>query len=110
MSAEIAVSGFEIHPEAPDGSSDDQLIELWLHERSPHTQRAYQADVRRFRSWAGKPLRTVTLSDLQGFANISSNDTLRPIMNDYEPAETEVGTLCCMRASTSVSLLHVRCS
>ena len=47
---------------------DDQLIKLWLHERSPHTQRAYRADVERFRSRAGKPLHAVTLADLQDFA------------------------------------------
>ena len=48
--------------------SDDHLVGLWLHERSPHTQRAYRADVERFRSGAGKPLRSVTLADLQEFA------------------------------------------
>lgn len=47
---------------------DDHLIELWLHERSPHTQRAYRADVERFRSRAGKALQAVTLADLQEFA------------------------------------------
>lgn len=49
--------------------ADDRLIELWLHERSPHTQRAYRADVERFRSRAGKALDAVTLADLQEFAN-----------------------------------------
>ena len=50
-------------------SGDDQLIELWLHERSPHTQRAYRADVGRFRLGVGKPLKATTLEDLQKFAN-----------------------------------------
>jgi site-specific recombinase XerD len=49
-------------------SADDQLIELWLHQRSPHTQRAYRADVARFRTSSGKPLAAVTLIDLQAFA------------------------------------------
>jgi len=49
-------------------SSDDQLLEIWLHGRSRHTQRAYRADVERFRA-AGKPLQQVTLSDLQQFAD-----------------------------------------
>lgn len=53
-------------------SGDDHLIELWLHERSPHTQRAYRADVERFRSRAGKPFHSVTLIDLQEFANFMS--------------------------------------
>ena len=70
MSTEIAISRrLEIQPDAPGASSDDQLIELWLHERSTHTQRAYSADIERFRSRAGKPLCAITLSDLQGFAN-----------------------------------------
>jgi integrase/recombinase XerD len=48
--------------------TDDQLVGLWLHERSPHTQRAYRGDIERFRSGAGKPLHSVTLADLQEFA------------------------------------------
>jgi len=50
-------------------SSDDQLVEVWLHGRSFHTQRAYRADIERFRSGAGKPLPLVTLADLQQFAD-----------------------------------------
>lgn len=54
-------------------SSDDQLLEVWLHGRSPHTQRAYRADVERFRSKARKPLALATLSDLQDFAGSLEN-------------------------------------
>jgi integrase/recombinase XerD len=69
MSTEIEVfRPVDITPDAPEASSDDHLLELWLHERSRHTQRAYRADVGRFRAWAGKPLRAVTLTDLQAFA------------------------------------------
>lgn len=56
-------------PWYPQAGSDAQLIELWLHGRSPHTQRAYAADIARFRSGAGKPLAGVTLADLQNFAD-----------------------------------------
>src|SRR3954470_1884159 len=67
MSSEIAVSRpREIDP--PQASSDDHLVALWLHGRSRHTQRAYLADVNRFRSRAGKTFVSVTLSDLQDFA------------------------------------------
>lgn len=48
-------------------AGDRQLIELWLHGRSPHTQRAYAADVSRLLSRAGKPLKSITLADLQSF-------------------------------------------
>jgi len=59
-----------LEPVQPYGrtSTDDQVIELWLHGRSPHTQRAYRADLYRFRARAGKPLASVTLADLQDFA------------------------------------------
>ncbi|HYP05018.1 MAG TPA: tyrosine-type recombinase/integrase [Bryobacteraceae bacterium] len=69
MSTDIVVSGpVDIHLTAPEASSDDQILELWLYGRSRHTQRAYRADVERFRSRAGKPLCAVTLADLQNFA------------------------------------------
>src|SRR3954447_24445511 len=69
MHSEIAVSGdLEIRSDSTEASSDDQLIALWLHGRSRHTQRAYLADADRFRSRAGKGLASITLSDLQDFA------------------------------------------
>ncbi len=54
---------------ALETGGDGQLIGIWLHGRSPHTQRAYAADVARLRSATGKPLVAITLPDLQGFAD-----------------------------------------
>lgn len=54
---------------APQLNADGQLIDLWLHGRSPHTQRAYRADVARFLTRVGTPLAQVTLGDLQTFAD-----------------------------------------
>lgn len=48
---------------------DEQVIAIWLHGRSVHTQRAYRADIERFLARAGKPLPAVTLADLQQFAD-----------------------------------------
>jgi hypothetical protein len=45
--------------------SDAQLIGLWLHGRSVSTQSAYTGDVQSFLAHVGKPLRAVTLGDLQ---------------------------------------------
>jgi integrase/recombinase XerD len=56
-------------PDTPQATSDPDLLEIWLHGRSLHTQRAYRADVERFQARAGKPFRQITLSDLQQFAN-----------------------------------------
>ena len=65
----------EIVAPARDGS-DDRLLEVWLHGRSPHTQRAYRSDLNHFLSWVRKPVEQVTLDDLQQFAN--SLDGLAP--------------------------------
>jgi integrase/recombinase XerD len=48
---------------------DQELIVVWLHGRSPHTQRAYRADIERFLGSMGKPLLDATLLDLQHFAD-----------------------------------------
>jgi integrase/recombinase XerD len=48
--------------------SDQHLIDLWLHGRSRHTQRAYRADAERFFESVGKPLHRITLGDLQAFS------------------------------------------
>jgi integrase/recombinase XerD len=53
----------------PHSGTDSQLIGIWLHGRSPHTQRAYAADVARLCSRTGKPLAAITLPDLQDFAD-----------------------------------------
>lgn len=47
--------------------SDDHLIELWLHPRSPRTRKAYVADVDLFRTHVGVSLCDLTLSDLYSF-------------------------------------------
>jgi integrase/recombinase XerD len=44
------------------------VLALWLFGRSPHTQRAYRREAARFLAHAGKPLRAVTLGDVQAFA------------------------------------------
>jgi integrase/recombinase XerD len=54
------------------------LIATWLHGRSPHTQRAYAADVARFIAFVGKPLDRVTLADLQAWADALAAATLAP--------------------------------
>jgi integrase/recombinase XerD len=53
----------------PKPDSESQFLEIWLHGRSPHTRRAYRADITRFLSGAGKPLARVTLADVQAFAD-----------------------------------------
>jgi site-specific recombinase XerD len=52
-----------------NAGSDEQLLDIWLHGRSPHTQRAYRSDVGHFRSWVQKPFAGVTLQDLQRYVD-----------------------------------------
>ena len=59
-------------------NSDDQLLELWLHGRPEHTQRAYRAEADRFFGYVEKPLRSVKLSDIQSFADHLAEAGLKP--------------------------------
>lgn len=57
---------------------DRQLIEMWLHGRSVHTQKAYRRDVEKLLSFTGKGIQDTTLFDLQAFANsLQGKDTTR---------------------------------
>ncbi len=72
--AVIAVADTGAEPEIaalpfPPYTTDDDLIELWLHGKSDHTMDAYRADVARFRLFSGKSLRATYLSDLQRYAH-----------------------------------------
>lgn len=64
----------EVRSLVNQASTDAEVVALWLHGRSPHTQRGYAAAVERFVLFVGKPLHAVTVADLQRFA-----DTLRDL-------------------------------
>lgn len=53
-------------PVQADG--DEQLVALWLGGRPARTRRVYLAAAREFLDRAGKPLRAVTLGDVQDYA------------------------------------------
>ena len=63
-------------PIADADATDEQLIALWLHGRSAHTARAYRRDVGRLLGFVDKPLRAVTLGDLQRLLDRSVCGTL----------------------------------
>ena len=58
--------------------SDAQLLTLWLHGRSNHTQRAYQADAAEFMSFVDRGLHAVALGDVQGYADKLASEGLAP--------------------------------
>lgn len=58
----------------PQAETDERVVAMWLHDRSPQTLRAYQSDVARLRAFLAKPLASATVADLQAFS-----DTLAPM-------------------------------
>jgi len=63
----------EMLPVSTSSDSDDLLVQLWLHGRPCNTQRAYGADIARFRAKTNKPLAAAKLIDLQEFAGTLSS-------------------------------------
>jgi integrase/recombinase XerD len=56
--------------------NDDQLIDLWLFNKSPKTQEVYSLDVREFLEYVKKPMRQVILQDLQNYYTYLENRTI----------------------------------
>lgn len=53
----------------PRATDDEQVVQLWLHGRSRHTQRAYRRDYDLLRQFSGRSLAAIRLADLQAFAD-----------------------------------------
>src|SRR6266581_8565542 len=53
----------------PSGTTDDQLIAMWLHDKATQTQEEYTRDIQRFREYVSVPLQHLTLPDLQAYAD-----------------------------------------
>ena len=58
--------------------NDLQLIELWLHGRSKHTQRAYRKNANDFIFNVQKPLNQILLFEIQQYANQLDVSDLKP--------------------------------
>lgn len=53
----------------PADTNDARLIAMWTHDKSANTQNQYGRIVARFSDQVRKPLQTVSLADLQGWAD-----------------------------------------
>jgi integrase/recombinase XerD len=74
----LTPSFFAVQP-STDGSTDSRLIDLWLSLKiSSHTRRAYAAEAMRFLEFGHKSLARVTLADLQSYAEVLGQGTLKP--------------------------------
>lgn len=66
----VAVAATCLPPETRrQAATDEQLVRLWVHGRSPATVRAYRADAEHFLAYVSKSLSEVTLMDLQAYAD-----------------------------------------
>src|SRR5215470_11471330 len=74
MESQALISSVETQFVA-QADTDAQVVELWLHGRSRHTQRAYRASVERFFAYIPKTLRQVSLGDVQAWSD-SLSDSL----------------------------------
>ena len=52
------------------------LLDLWLHGKSPHTQRYYRREALKFLAIADKPIELITLADVQGYATALHQSSL----------------------------------
>jgi hypothetical protein len=64
-------------PAPRQATTDARLIDLWLHGRASHTQRAYGADSSRFLAFVARPLATVTLGDVQAADSLTGKPSSR---------------------------------
>lgn len=52
------------------------LLDLWVHGKSPHTQRYYRREALKFLAIVGKPIEQITLADVQGYSTALNQSSL----------------------------------
>ena len=67
----LAASGIN-QPSSPV----EEIIDLWVHGKSPHTQRYYRRSATKFLAMVNKPLDLVTLADVQAYVTVLSTSKL----------------------------------
>ena len=63
------------HSSAPITPTEG-LLDLWLHGKSPHTQRYYRRKALKFLRVVNKPIESITLADVQGYATALHQSSL----------------------------------
>jgi integrase/recombinase XerD len=62
----------------PEQTTDEQLIDLWLHGRCATTKRGYRGEIERLLRFTTKSLHQIRLTDLQSFADSLAASELVP--------------------------------
>jgi integrase/recombinase XerD len=76
MNSELVLFNEHALAEHDPQSHDLAVIHMWLHGRSPNTQKTYGRAVKRLLAWSDKSMRDITLPEIQAFAD--SLHTLAP--------------------------------
>jgi integrase/recombinase XerD len=63
----VGASDLVVQDQTPN--PDDRLVALWLHGRPSSTIATYRRDINRMRAYVDKPLASMTLADLQDYAD-----------------------------------------
>lgn len=64
--------------------TNEKLLKLWLHDKSPTTQECYRSIIKLFINFINKHLRKVTLSDIHDFINYLKEHGYHPLsIADY---------------------------
>ncbi len=69
MSQELVEFRPQVYTILPFDTTDERLVELWLHDLAITTQESYQIGIRAFFAFVQKSLQVVNLGDLQQFAD-----------------------------------------
>lgn len=75
---EITLTNSTDTPVVRQADSDEQLIGLWLHGRPAGTTSVYQAVCSEFKAYCDKPLRSITLGNIQSYADVLVQRGLKP--------------------------------
>ena len=65
-----------ILPSSASITPTEGLLDLWLHGKSPHTQRYYRREALKFLGIVNKPIESITLADVQGYTTALHQSSL----------------------------------
>lgn len=71
-------SQLDVNTRQSQAQTDKQLISLWLHNRSIHTQKAYFKDIMMMFEFVNKGIRDIKLQDLQDFSDFLKQKNYEP--------------------------------
>lgn len=67
-----------------ESTTDEHLIQLWLHNKRPSTKECYRSMIKHFRNYVNKPINQITLEDIYNFIDYLKASGYKPLsVADY---------------------------